>query len=88
MWWRQGLGEGFCQLFSGGQRCKHSKAPTVGGGEGNSDEWGVGGQRRKVPASGTSPACDRHLSEAVLSPVNISSERTEDLQGDLAWNLC
>lgn len=35
---------------------------------------GVGGQKTKVPASGTSPACDRHLSKATTAlkmfPVN------------------
>lgn len=60
MWRSQGLGEGssICELFSGGQRCKHCKALMAGGGECNSDKWehggGGGGKKMGVPACSTS----------------------------------
>lgn len=63
----EGLGEwsSICELFPGGQGCRHSKALMAGGEECNSDGGGVWeAQETKVPACSTSLACDRHLLKA------------------------
>lgn len=82
MWRSQGLGEGFCELFSGGQRCKSSKAPMAGGGMATvMSDLGMGGRGGKslppVPALQVTGICLR----LVLSPASISHERNEDSQG-------
>lgn len=78
----EGLGEwsSICELFPGGQGCKHSKALMAGGEECNSYERGYGGYRRQksLPVAPASHVTGIY-SRLVLSAASISNERTEDL---------